>query len=62
MFFLRYNWTLSPKVQIAIGTVLLAALALLLALSGREEAFAALDGGRCVQQPESLAQEACGLR
>ncbi len=62
MFFIRYRWTLSLKVQIAIGIALVAALASAHGTSAQAEEFALLHQGHCLQQPGSPAVEICAMR
>ncbi|KQV46077.1 MULTISPECIES: hypothetical protein [unclassified Duganella] len=62
MFFVRYCWTSSLKVQVAIWIALVAALASAHGTSAQAEEFAVSHQSRCMQEPGSPAVELCAMR
>ncbi|KQV45905.1 MULTISPECIES: hypothetical protein [unclassified Duganella] len=62
MFFIRYNWTLPFKAQVAIAIALVAVLASVHGSSKGVKDFAALHHNRCVQQNGSPGAKACSVR
>jgi len=59
MFFIRYNWALPLKAQIAIAIVLIAALGWMHGANARAKDFATLHHKRCVQQQRVQTEGAC---
>lgn len=62
MFFIRYCWTLPPRVQWAIGIALLAVLAWTHGSRAEANEFAATHQQRCLRQAGAPAVELCAMR